>query len=76
MTPTFGKSIILIGAMIVLVGIVIYFFGDKFSWLGRLPGDVRIDGKNGGGFYFPIVTCIVVSILLNLLIALIRRFFG
>ncbi|GAB4040252.1 DUF2905 domain-containing protein [Spirosoma gilvum] len=76
MNPTIGKYIILIGAAIVMVGVVVYLFGDKLSWLGRLPGDIRIEGKNGGGFYFPIVTCIVVSVLLNLIIVLIRRFFG
>lgn len=76
MNSTFGKYIMLIGATLLLTGIVIYFFGDKLSWLGRLPGDIRIDGKDGGGFYFPIVTCIVVSIVLNVLIALVRRFFG
>ena len=76
MNSTVGKYIILIGAALVLIGIAVYFFGDKFSWLGRLPGDIRIEGKNGGGFYFPIVTCIVVSLILNLLIVLIRRFFG
>lgn len=59
-----------------VVGLIVYFFGDKLTWLGRLPGDIRIEGRNGGGFYFPIVTCIVVSILLNLIIVLIRRFFG
>ena len=76
MNPYVGKSIMLVGAAIVLIGVIVYFFGDKFSWLGRLPGDIRIEGKNGGGFYFPIVTCLVVSILLNLIIVLIRRFFG
>ncbi|WP_018617695.1 DUF2905 domain-containing protein [Spirosoma luteum] len=76
MNPSIGKYIVLIGATIVLVGLVVYFFGDKLSWLGRLPGDIRIEGKNGSGFYFPIVTCIIVSILLNLIIVLIRRFFG
>ena len=76
MTPSVGKYIILIGAAILLVGVVVYFFGDKLNWLGRLPGDIRIEGKNGGGFYFPIVTCIVVSIVLNVLIVLIRKFFG
>lgn len=75
MNPTFGKYIILIGAALVLIGVVVYFFGDKFGWLGRLPGDIRVEGKTGG-FYFPIVTCIVVSIVLNVIIALIRRFFG
>ena len=76
MNPSIGKYIILIGAAVVLVGLIVYFFGDKLSWMGRLPGDIRIEGKNGGGFYFPIVTCIVISILLNLIIVLIRRFFG
>ncbi len=76
MTPTFGKSIIFIGTLLVLIGLIVYFFGDKVSWFGRLPGDIRVESKDGGGFYFPIVTCIVVSIILNLLIALIRRFFG
>ncbi|ADB36316.1 DUF2905 domain-containing protein [Spirosoma linguale] len=76
MTPTTGKYIMLIGSVVVLIGLVIYFFGDKLHWLGRLPGDIRIVGRDGGGFYFPIVTCIVVSIVLNLLIVLIRRFFG
>lgn len=76
MNPTIGKYIILIGAALVLIGAVVYFFGDKLNWLGRLPGDIRVEGKNGGGFYFPIVTCIVLSILLNVVIALIRRFFG
>ena len=73
MNPTTGKTIIVIGCAIVLIGVVIYFFGDKLRWLGRLPGDIRVEGQNGG-FYFPIVTCIVVSILLNVLIALIRKF--
>jgi len=76
MNPTFGKYIIFIGLALVLIGAMVYFLGDKLNWLGRLPGDIRIEGKNGGGFYFPIVTCIVVSILLNLVIVLIRRFFG
>ncbi|QJW89093.1 DUF2905 domain-containing protein [Spirosoma taeanense] len=76
MNPTIGKYIILIGAALLLIGGIIFFFGDRLGWLGRLPGDIRIEGKNGGGFYFPIVTCIVISLVLNLLIVLIRRFFG
>ncbi|QMW01155.1 DUF2905 domain-containing protein [Spirosoma foliorum] len=75
MNTTIGKYIIVAGAAILLIGLIVYVWGDKLNWLGRLPGDIRIEGKNGGGFYFPIVTCIVVSIVLNLLIGLIRRFF-
>ncbi|QKZ12609.1 DUF2905 domain-containing protein [Spirosoma sp. KUDC1026] len=76
MNPTVGKYILLVGLALVLIGAIVYFFGDKLGWLGRLPGDIRVESKNGGGFYFPIVTCIVVSILLNIILALIRRFFG
>ena len=75
MNPSIGKYIIGIGAMLILVGLVIYLFGDKLGWLGRLPGDIRWEGRQGG-FYFPIVTCIIISLLLNLIIVLIRRFFG
>lgn len=75
MNPTIGKYIILLGVVLMLVGLLIYLFGDKLDWIGHLPGDIRINTKNGGGFYFPIVTCLVVSLLLNLFIVLIRRFF-
>jgi hypothetical protein len=75
MNPSVGKYIVLAGAILILVGLLVWLFGDKLGWLGRLPGDIRMTGQNGGGFYFPIVTCIVVSIVLNIVIALVRRFF-
>ena len=76
MHSTVGKYMILIGAGLVLAGLIVYFLGDKLGWLGRLPGDIRVEGKQGGGFYFPSVTCLLLSVVLNLLIVLIRRFFG
>ncbi|QJD77092.1 DUF2905 domain-containing protein [Spirosoma rhododendri] len=75
MNPVVGKYIVLAGAGLMLVGLFVWLFGDKLNWLGRLPGDIRVTGQNGGGFYFPIVTCIVVSVVLNIVIALVRRFF-
>ncbi len=75
MNPVIGKYIVLAGIGLVLVGLIVWLFGDKLGWLGRLPGDIRVTGENGGGLYLPIVTCIVVSIVLNLVIALVRRFF-
>ena len=75
MHPVIGKYLIGIGLALALIGLVVYLFGDKLGWLGRLPGDIRLEGRNGG-FYFPIVTCIVISVVLNLIIVLIRRFFG
>jgi len=69
-----GKWIIGIGVIIILVGIIIYFFHDKLNWIGRLPGDIRIEKENFK-FYFPIVTMILFSLLGTLIIWLIRKFF-
>ena len=41
-----GKYILIAGLLIVLAGIVIYFFHDHFKWIGRLPGDIRIEREN------------------------------
>ena len=68
-----GKWIMLAGVLIVLVGVVIYFFHDKLHWFGRLPGDIRIEKENFR-FYFPITTMILLSVLLNILIRVIKRF--
>jgi hypothetical protein len=68
-----GKWIIGIGGIIILIGIVIYFFHDKLNWIGRLPGDIRIEKENFR-FYFPIVTMILFSLLGTLIIWVIRKF--
>lgn len=69
-----GKWIIGIGAIIIVIGIIIYFFHDKLNWVGRLPGDIRIEKENFR-FYFPIVTMIVFSLVATIIIWLIRKFF-
>jgi hypothetical protein len=69
-----GKWIIGIGVIVILVGIIIYFFHDKLNWIGRLPGDIRIEKENFR-FYFPIVTMILFSLFGTLIIWLIRKFF-
>ncbi|HEX5026296.1 MAG TPA: DUF2905 domain-containing protein [Agriterribacter sp.] len=68
-----GKYIILGGTIIVIAGIIIYFFHDKLHWIGRLPGDIRIEKENFR-FYFPITTMILFSILLSGILWIIRRF--
>ena len=67
-----GKILIIAGVVLVGLGIVL-ILGSKFSFfgLGRLPGDIAYKGKNLS-FYFPIVTCIVVSVALTALLWLIR----
>jgi hypothetical protein len=70
-----GKLIIIVGVLFVIVGVVIYFWGDRFSWLGRLPGDIRIE-KDNFRFYFPITTMIIISLVVSALIRLFQKFFN
>ena len=67
-----GKLLILFGGVLVVVGIVVVLAGRANLPLGRLPGDIVYRGKNTS-FYFPIVTCIVLSVLLSLVMWIIGR---
>lgn len=69
-----GKALIILGAVIVIIGLLITYF-DKIPLLGKLPGDIMIKRENFT-FYFPITTCIVVSILLTGIFYLIRKLGG
>lgn len=73
MSQATGKYLIVIGLLVVLVGVIVYFLSDKLHWLGRLPGDIRVEKENFR-FYFPITTMLLLSGLLNLLIWLFRKF--
>jgi uncharacterized membrane protein YidH (DUF202 family) len=66
-----GKFLIIMGAIIAVLGLLLWS-GFAPKWLGRLPGDIRIERGNSA-FYFPIVTCIVLSILLSLIMSIFRR---
>jgi len=66
-----GRFLVMLGAVIVLLGLVLWS-GFAPRWLGRLPGDIRIERGNSA-FYFPIVTCIILSIVLSLLLSIFRR---
>ena len=68
--PEIGKLLVGLGIAAIIIGALLWSgFG---GWIGRLPGDIRIERGNGG-FYFPIVTCIVISIVLSLIFSLFRR---
>ena len=67
-----GKLLIMLGLGPILIGLVIIAL-SKFISLGNLPGDIIIKGENGGGFYFPVVSCIVVSIVLSIIMNLFNR---
>ena len=62
---------VVIGVIITLVGLLMWS-GFAPKWLGRLPGDIRIE-RGHSAFYFPIVTCIILSIVLSLLLSIFRR---
>jgi hypothetical protein len=67
-----GRLLIYAGILLVIVGLVI-LLGERMGIrLGRLPGDIRIEGRRGG-FYFPIVTCLLVSAVLSLVAWLFNR---
>ena len=67
----FGKTLILLGAVLMVLG-VIFLIAPKIPFLGKLPGDIHLRGKNWS-FSFPIVTSIVISIVLTLLLNLFWR---
>ena len=69
-----GKYIIYFGLLVVTIGVGIYFFHDKLPWIGRLPGDIRIEKENFR-FYFPITTMILLSLLITFLVWIIRKIF-
>lgn len=69
-----GKTLLVIGIFIIIAGIVVFFFGNKLNFLGRLPGDIRIE-KSNFRLYIPITTMIILSILLTLLSFIFRKFF-
>jgi len=71
-----GKLLILMGLFVLLVGVILTFAPKlRIPFLGRLPGDIRIE-REGFSFYFPIVTCILLSIVLTLLLNVIVRLLG
>jgi hypothetical protein len=66
-----GKSLIVVGLFIAVVGAVLVF-SDRIPWLGRLPGDIFIR-KGNFTFYFPLATCVIISIILSLIFLWMRK---
>jgi len=67
----FGKTLIYLGLLLVIVG-VIFTLAGKVPWFGHLPGDISIQ-KERFTLYFPITTCIVISIIISLVLYFFRR---
>lgn len=68
---SFGRFLFFAGLSLAVVGALLWTGFGK-GWLGRLPGDIHME-RGGGGFYFPIVTCILISIVLTILFNIFRR---
>ena len=67
-----GKFVVIIGAVLVVAGVILWRFPSLFGWVGKLPGDISLQ-KGNFSFYFPVVTCILISIVITLLSWLFRR---
>ena len=66
-----GRSLIYLGVFLIAVGLI-FFFGGKLSWLGHLPGDIYIQ-RERFTFYFPLTTCILISLVITLVLYFFRR---
>jgi hypothetical protein len=61
-----GRTLIVLGAILIVAGLLV-LLGERLPIkLGRLPGDIVIRGKNSA-FYFPVVTCLLMSVVLTVL---------
>ena len=67
----FGKLLIIFGLLIAGVGVFLTF-GGTLNFIGKLPGDIRIERENFS-FYFPLGTCLLISGLLSLIVWIFRR---
>jgi hypothetical protein len=66
-----GKPLVVVGLVLVIIGALLWS-GLGRGWLGRLPGDIHYSRGNFT-FYFPIVTCVLLSILLTIIFRLFRK---
>jgi hypothetical protein len=69
--PELGRLLLVVGAVIVVLGLVLTFAG-RIPWLGRMPGDI-VYRRGNFTFYFPLATSIVLSLVLTAVLWLIRR---
>jgi heme/copper-type cytochrome/quinol oxidase subunit 4 len=71
-TSTIPKMLVYAGIVLIILGLIYWLFQGKLSWLGRLPGDIRVEKENFS-FYAPITTMILLSLVLNGVIWVIKK---
>ncbi|WP_321477835.1 DUF2905 domain-containing protein [uncultured Paludibaculum sp.] len=67
-----ARALMLIGGLLFAAGLIVYLAGKLHIPIGRLPGDITIRGKHTT-FYFPLMTCLLLSLVYSLLVWLLRR---
>jgi preprotein translocase subunit SecY len=67
-----GRMLILVGGLLLVFGIILVLAGKVNLPIGRLPGDIVYRGKSTA-FYFPLVTCVVLSVILSLVLYVVNR---
>jgi hypothetical protein len=67
----FGKTLVYVGIALVVLGLIFSVVG-KIPWLGNLPGDITIQ-RERFTFYFPLTTCILISVIITLVLYFFRR---
>jgi hypothetical protein len=68
-----ARYLVIGGIVLIVAGVIVFGLARLNLPLGRLPGDIRIEGKNGS-FYFPLTTSILVSVVLTVLLNVLGRF--
>jgi hypothetical protein len=69
--PDLGRSLLIAGAVLLALGVLLTL-GARLPGIGRLPGDI-VYRRGNATFYFPIVTCILLSVVVTLLLRIFRR---
>jgi hypothetical protein len=72
MNPSVGRMLIVAGVILIIAG-VFFLFGSKIPFLGKLPGDISYK-KGNTAIYFPIVTCLILSMIISVVLFLINKF--
>jgi hypothetical protein len=67
-----GRMLVFLGGLLLVVGVVLIFAGKMNLPIGRLPGDIVYRGKHTT-FYFPLVTCLLLSVILSLVLYFVNR---
>lgn len=72
--PQLAKILLIAGIVLVIAGLLFWLAGDKLGWIGRLPGDIRVEKENVR-FYFPITTMILLSLVVSVILWILKKLF-